>query len=180
MIGISTDGAAPMFGQAIRSRIEALMPVGLQRAGPPPPRHGAPRLSGSDCARRAAAALLGALRRAGAGAHPTARRRRTTGARCWQTAGDVPRTSASAGHVTLVGAGPGDPELLTLKALRALRSADVILFDDLVAPEILDFARREAKRMLVGKTGHRTLLQAGRHQRADGVARARPASAWCA
>src|SRR6185503_12104301 len=58
------------------------------------------------------------------------------------------------GHVTLVGAGPGDPELLTLKAVRALRSADVILFDDLVAPEILDFARREAKRMLVGKTGY--------------------------
>ena len=59
------------------------------------------------------------------------------------------------GHVTLVGAGPGNPELLTLKAVRALRSADVILFDDLVAPEILDFARREAKRMLVGKTGYR-------------------------
>ncbi len=38
--------------------------------------------------------------------------------------------------------------------MRALRSADVILFDDLVAPEILDFARREAKRMLVGKTGY--------------------------
>jgi uroporphyrin-III C-methyltransferase/precorrin-2 dehydrogenase/sirohydrochlorin ferrochelatase len=59
------------------------------------------------------------------------------------------------GHVILVGAGPGDPELLTLKAVRALRSADVILFDDLVAPEVLDFARREAKRLLVGKTGHR-------------------------
>ena len=62
--------------------------------------------------------------------------------------------SPSTGHVTLVGAGPGNPELLTLRALRALRSADVILFDDLVAPEILDFARREAKRMLVGKTGY--------------------------
>jgi uroporphyrin-III C-methyltransferase/precorrin-2 dehydrogenase/sirohydrochlorin ferrochelatase len=54
-----------------------------------------------------------------------------------------------------VGAGPGDPELLTLKAVRALRTADVILFDDLVAPEVLDFARREAKRLLVGKTGHK-------------------------
>jgi uroporphyrin-III C-methyltransferase/precorrin-2 dehydrogenase/sirohydrochlorin ferrochelatase len=60
-----------------------------------------------------------------------------------------------AGHVTLVGAGPGDPELLTLKAVRTLRSADVILFDDLVAPEILNFARREARRLLVGKSGHR-------------------------
>ncbi len=58
------------------------------------------------------------------------------------------------GSVTLVGAGPGDPELLTLRAVRALQTADVILIDDLVAPEILDFARREARRMLVGKTGH--------------------------
>ena len=82
--------------------------------------------------------------------------------------------------MTLVGAGPGDPELLTLKAVRALRSADVILFDDLVAPEILDFARREARRMLVGKTGHRALLQAGRHQRPDGERWRKPASAWCA
>jgi uroporphyrin-III C-methyltransferase/precorrin-2 dehydrogenase/sirohydrochlorin ferrochelatase len=58
------------------------------------------------------------------------------------------------GSVTLVGAGPGNPELLTLRAVRALQSADVILIDDLVAPEILDFARREAKKMLVGKTGN--------------------------
>src|SRR5439155_2691323 len=58
-----------------------------------------------------------------------------------------------AGSVTLVGAGPGDPELLTLRAVRALQSADVILIDDLVAPGILDFARREARKMLVGKTG---------------------------
>ena len=56
--------------------------------------------------------------------------------------------------MTLVGAGPGDPELLTLRAVRALQSADVILYDDLVSNEVLDFARREAKRMLVGKVGH--------------------------
>jgi len=61
--------------------------------------------------------------------------------------------SAGAGSVTLVGAGPGDPELLTLRAVRALQSADVILIDDLVAPDVLDFARREAKKMMVGKTG---------------------------
>jgi uroporphyrin-III C-methyltransferase/precorrin-2 dehydrogenase/sirohydrochlorin ferrochelatase len=53
----------------------------------------------------------------------------------------------------LVGAGPGDPELLTLRAVRALQSADVILFDDLVSREVMDFARREARKMLVGKTG---------------------------
>jgi len=64
-------------------------------------------------------------------------------------------TARQHGSVTLVGAGPGDAELLTLRAVRALQSADVILFDDLVSPDVLDFARREAKKMLVGKTGHR-------------------------
>ena len=65
--------------------------------------------------------------------------------------GDQPTAT---GSVILVGAGPGDPELLTLRAVRALQSADVILIDDLVAPELLDFARREAKKLMVGKTGH--------------------------
>src|SRR5262245_22774310 len=60
----------------------------------------------------------------------------------------------SHGSVMLVGAGPGDPELLTLRAVRALQQADVILIDNLVAPAILDFARREAKKMMVGKTGY--------------------------
>ena len=55
--------------------------------------------------------------------------------------------------MTLVDAGPGDPELLTLRAVRALQAADIILIDALVSPDILDFARREAKKMLVGGTG---------------------------
>lgn len=59
------------------------------------------------------------------------------------------------GRVTLVGAGPGDPELLTVKAIKALQSADVVLFDALVTDEVLALARREARRMLVGKRGHR-------------------------
>ena len=62
------------------------------------------------------------------------------------------RPEVERGSVTLVGAGPGDPGLLTLRALEALQSADVILVDNLVAPEILDLARREAKTILVGKT----------------------------
>jgi uroporphyrin-III C-methyltransferase/precorrin-2 dehydrogenase/sirohydrochlorin ferrochelatase len=55
------------------------------------------------------------------------------------------------GRVTLVGAGPGDPDLLTVKALRALQDADVVFYDELVAPEILDRARRDSARVPVGR-----------------------------
>jgi uroporphyrin-III C-methyltransferase/precorrin-2 dehydrogenase/sirohydrochlorin ferrochelatase len=55
------------------------------------------------------------------------------------------------GFVTLVGAGPGDPDLLTIKALRALQDADVIFYDDLVSPEVLDRARRDAVLVSVGR-----------------------------
>ncbi|SHH99618.1 siroheme synthase CysG [Bradyrhizobium erythrophlei] len=55
------------------------------------------------------------------------------------------------GRVTLVGAGPGDPDLLTVKALRALQDADIIFYDELVSPEILDRARRDAARVPVGR-----------------------------
>ena len=150
VIGISTDGAAPVFAQAVRARLEAMIPRGFARW--------------ADAARRWRASVK-------ASGLPFAGRRRF-----WQlfTAQAVTHadrepqqsdfdaflaavrgegTAVERGSVTLVGAGPGDPELLTLRAVRALQSADVILIDDLVAPAILDFARREAKKMLVGKTG---------------------------
>jgi uroporphyrin-III C-methyltransferase/precorrin-2 dehydrogenase/sirohydrochlorin ferrochelatase len=149
VIGISTDGAAPVFAQAIRAKLEALLPKGF-----------------ADWA--AAARWRSALKASGL---PFSGRRKF-----WQlftahaisnpdsepTQNDFERFVAEVkglgaatenGSVTLVGAGPGDPELLTLRAVRALQSADVILFDDLVSRDVLDFARREARKMLVGKTG---------------------------
>ena len=57
------------------------------------------------------------------------------------------------GHCSLVGAGPGDPELLTLKAVRAMARADLILIDDLVNPAVLEHARPEARVVQVGKRG---------------------------
>ena len=59
----------------------------------------------------------------------------------------------NAGKVTLVGAGPGDPELLTLKALKAIQAATVLLVDDLVSPEIVAFAAPTARVVYVGKRG---------------------------
>jgi len=151
VIGISTDGAAPVFAQAIRAKLEAMIPQGFARW--------------ADAARRWRAPLKSS------GLSFAARRR------FWQiftghavrnpdqdpqqadfgallAATQAEGESVEQGSVLLVGAGPGDPELLTLRAVRAMQSADVILFDDLVSSEVLDFARREAKKMLVGKSGH--------------------------
>ncbi len=144
VIGISTDGGAPVLGQLIRAKIEALLHPALgawaaaaQRLRSAINRHLAMGPARREAWRRFAERALAAR------SAPTER----------DLAATMSAAPSSSGSVALVGAGPGDPELLTLKALRALQSADIILYDRLVSPEILELARREAKRMLVGKAG---------------------------
>lgn len=142
VVGISTAGAAPILGQAVRRRIETLLPDSLRDWG--------------KFAEQVRATVMERL--------PAPQQRRAFWERFAEKSfGNRPPASddldltvpTASGRVTLVGAGPGDAELLTLKAVRALQSADVILFDDLVSADVLELARREAKRMLVGKRAER-------------------------
>ncbi|MDR0576535.1 MAG: siroheme synthase CysG [Candidatus Accumulibacter sp.] len=151
MLAVSTAGRTPMLARLLRARIEAWLP------------HGYGGLA--DLAGR----LRGAVGRRFPN-DPTARRR------FWQRvlegpaaeralAGDVAGAeeilrselasrepeSSIRGAVYLVGAGPGNPDLLTFRALRLMQQADAVLYDNLVSPEIVALARREAERIYVGK-----------------------------
>ena len=147
-VAIGTEGAAPVLARAIKADLEERLPSGLGTL-----------------------AAIGKAFRTAANALPFGRPRRdfwrayyfdkgpkamADGAQAVQPALDAllcdhlakdPR----AGHIAFVGAGPGDPELLTLKARKALDEADVVIYDRLISPEILELARREATMLDVGK-----------------------------
>jgi uroporphyrin-III C-methyltransferase/precorrin-2 dehydrogenase/sirohydrochlorin ferrochelatase len=150
VIGISTDGAAPVFAQAIRAKLEALLPKGFADWAAAAARwRAAVKVSGLPFSgRRKFWQLFTAHAIRNPDNEPT-----QNDFECFVAEVKGLGTATENGSVTLVGAGPGDPELLTLRAVRALQSADVILFDDLVSRDVLDFARREARKLLVGKTG---------------------------
>ncbi len=146
VVAIGTEGAAPVLGQGIRTRIDAMLPQAL-----------------GDLARKAQA-----LRPRVAAEIPHGNRRRSFWAKFFfgaireaAVAGDDASydlalasalkedASPSIGRISIVGAGPGDPELLTIKAQRKLLEADVIVFDSSVSPSILEVARRDAERIAV-------------------------------
>ncbi len=153
-VAIGTEGAAPVLARAIKADIEARLPANLGL------------LARVGKAFRHAADIL-----------PMGRRRRafwadyynTDGPRAAELGGEAAAEAVleslldrhvmaaqTPGHVDLVGAGPGDPELLTLKARNALDQADVVIYDRLVAPAILELARREAILIDAGKEGFGT------------------------
>ncbi len=152
VVSISTDGAAPILAQAIRRRIETLLPLSLKDWG---------ALAQTIRERVNLRLAPGSARRTFwekfVDRAFTEKLDEGSEERLLADIGIVSNSGigSNVGRVTLVGAGPGDAELLTLKAVRALQAADIILFDDLVSAEVLELARREAKRMLVGKRGGR-------------------------
>lgn len=149
-IAIGTEGAAPVLARAIKSDLETRLPAGLGLM-----------------------ARIGKGFRAMAERLPTGRARRDFWSEYYFN--DGPKALAKGedalpqalddllarhldhaprpGHVAFVGAGPGDPDLLTLKARRALDEADVVIHDRLISAEILELARREATMIDVGKEG---------------------------
>jgi uroporphyrin-III C-methyltransferase/precorrin-2 dehydrogenase/sirohydrochlorin ferrochelatase len=155
VVAVGTGGASPVVARRVRESIEALLParigdlagfIGRWRKTI----HG--RIFEFPLRRRfwerVVDGPIGALVLAGRGDEAEAALKNISDPSAFagaKGAGEVE------GRVTLVGAGPGDPDLLTIKALRALQDADVVFYDELVSPEILDRARRDASRVPVGR-----------------------------
>lgn len=147
-VAISTGGAAPVLARRLRTRIEALLPAGLGRLA------GLSARWRERVKRRFPA--LAARRRFWEGLFDSLLVTRLMAVEEQAAEALFAEVLAEAqiparGEVSLVGAGPGDPELLTLKGLRLLQEADVVVHDRLVSPEILALARRDAEKIYVGK-----------------------------
>jgi len=154
VVAIGTGGASPVVARRVRERIEAVLParigdlatfVGRFR------KSFATRIPEMSLRRRFWERVIdgpiGALVLAGREPEAEAALNEIDDASAFAGA----RKDRADGSVTLVGAGPGDPDLLTIKALRALQDADVVFHDELVSPEILDRIRRDAARVSVGR-----------------------------
>jgi uroporphyrin-III C-methyltransferase/precorrin-2 dehydrogenase/sirohydrochlorin ferrochelatase len=161
-VAIGTDGAAPSLARDLRTRIELAVPPGVATLA----------AICRDWRPVVAAALPDRMRRQrfwatiidGAEAQAALDGDRAEAERLLASRLAAARSNHQTrpvGCVTLAGAGPGDPELLTLRAVRAMKRADVVLYDALIDPAILELARREARRIDVGKRcGRHTMGQA--------------------
>jgi uroporphyrin-III C-methyltransferase / precorrin-2 dehydrogenase / sirohydrochlorin ferrochelatase len=155
VVAVSSAGHAPVLARRVREQIEALLPARLGALA---------HFMGAK--RRAVQRALGALARRAfweriasgpvasrvlAGDEPGAGRALAHELLTSQRSSTAAAAGACPGEVYLIGAGPGDPDLLTLRALQLLQQADVILYDRLVSPAVLERARRDAERIFVGK-----------------------------
>ena len=146
VIGISTDGAAPVLAQAIRQRIEMLIPEWIAEwalAAKRLRQRVAERLTSAAARRAFWERFVDLTFTEAPGENPERR-----------LLGILDRVAAlrpKPGRVTVIDAGAGDVELLTIKAVRALQQADVIVFEDRISDAVLALARREAERMMIGK-----------------------------
>ena len=151
VVAIGTGGASPVLARRLREQIEALLPSRLGQLVALMERYRAPfaavRHASVSCRRFWERVIDGPI-----AAAALAGRTREAEAALARAVADAARPQGSeSGTVFLVGAGPGDPDLLTLRALQVLQNADVIFYDELVTPGILDRARRDAERVFVGK-----------------------------
>jgi uroporphyrin-III C-methyltransferase / precorrin-2 dehydrogenase / sirohydrochlorin ferrochelatase len=155
VVAVGTGGASPVVARRVRERIEALLParigdlatfIGRWR------KQLHSRIAEMPLRRRfwerVVDGPIGALVLAGRSDEADAALKNISDPSVFAGAQASGRAE---GSVMLVGAGPGDPDLLTIKALRALQDADVVFYDELVSPEILDRARRDASRVPVGR-----------------------------
>jgi len=149
MVAVSSGGEAPVLSRLIRARLETLIPAAYGRLA---------ALAGRFRERVRGAISTGEARRkfwekvflSPVAEMVFAGREAEADARLAAMLAD-PAASDARGEVYLVGAGPGNPDLLTFRALRLMQQADVVVYDRLVSPPILEMCRRDAERIYVGK-----------------------------
>ena len=148
MIGISSGGQAPVLSRMVRAQIESAIPAAYSRVAPVASRcrdQVKAHFTDGDMRRRFWEKILAGP------AKELALSGNITEADEYLLAQLRQPQAQTGGEVYLVGAGPGDPDLLTFKALRLMQQAEVVLYDRLVSAPILDLVRRDAERIYVGK-----------------------------
>ena len=150
-VAVSTGGTLPTLARLLRTRLEAVLPADLGRLAEWAGRF-RDRARGALKDPRRRRVFWERVLEGDIAARYSAGQREEAGqlvARELACAATAPET---VGEVYLVGAGPGDPDLLTLRALRLMQQADVVVYDRLVSERIVDLTRRDARRIYAGKS----------------------------